>query len=324
MDSGTIIILNGTSSSGKTSLVNALQKVLTAPYLDAGIDKFIWMLPNRYLDRPLWDDVLGLATQAGPVGDTLIMGMHHAIAALSKAGNNVIADHVLVEPGWLQACIGLFSELPAFFIGVHCPLAVLEQREKARRDRTLGQARAQFEIVHSHTLYDLKVDTSCYSPEACALQIKARLENDKPPEAFKRLKRSLSILAVEQRPWRYAVQVEEGAAHGDLYELEQTTSYHIVDRQRNMVVMTFHGEMEARLSTETGMWDDCRYSGVCEAIIAPDERSVMVRYHDGHEEIVPLHEPLGEQRIGEKAGAGSATFGTEVKEAADGWPDMEA
>ena len=65
---GTIIILNGTSSAGKTSLVLALQKILPEPFLDSGIDKFIWMLPERYLDQPLWDEVLGLATQAGNVG----------------------------------------------------------------------------------------------------------------------------------------------------------------------------------------------------------------------------------------------------------------
>jgi chloramphenicol 3-O-phosphotransferase len=62
---GTIIILNGTSSSGKTSIVKALQNVLDEPYREAGIDKFIWMLPHRYIDRPLWDEVLGLAVKAG-------------------------------------------------------------------------------------------------------------------------------------------------------------------------------------------------------------------------------------------------------------------
>jgi len=50
MSSGYIIILNGTSSSGKTSIVNALQNILEEPYLEAGIDKFIWMLPEHYFD----------------------------------------------------------------------------------------------------------------------------------------------------------------------------------------------------------------------------------------------------------------------------------
>ena len=190
MSNGTIIILNGTSSSGKTSIVHALQEVLEEPYLDGGIDKFIWMLPDRYLDRPLWDEVLGLATQAGPVGHTLVAGMHQAIAALSRAGNNVIADHVLVEAAWLRECTHLFSDLPAFFVGVRCPLEVLERREKERRNRTGGQAKAQFGVVHAHGIYDLEVDTSISSPEACARQIKARIESGNPPDAFKRLKQA--------------------------------------------------------------------------------------------------------------------------------------
>ena len=186
---GTIILLNGASSSGKTSLVLALQKILPEPFLDSGIDKFIWMLPERYLDRPLWDEVLGLATQAGSVGHRLMAGMHYTIAALSRTGNNVIADHVLVEPEWLQKCASLFSELPAFFIAVRCPLEILEEREKARKNRTLGQARAQFDVVHAQGIYDFEVDTSQYGPEDCALQIKAYLESDNPPHAFKRLKK---------------------------------------------------------------------------------------------------------------------------------------
>lgn len=88
----------------------------------------------------------------------------------------------------------------------------------------------------------------------------------------------------EQRTRRFEVQVEEGAPHGGLYELEQTTYYRVVDRESGEVVMAFRGEMEASLSTETGMWDDYRFSGVCEVTIANDEQSVNVRYHDGREE----------------------------------------
>jgi len=196
MTHGQIIILNGTSSSGKTSIVKALQATLDQPFLDAGIDRLIWMLPKRYLDRPLWDEILGLADKAGSLGHQLMSGMHHAIAALSQRGNNVVADHVLVEPQWLQECIHLFCDLPALFVGVRCPLEVLEQRERARKDRTLGQARAQFDLVHAHGIYDLEVDTSVSSPEECAEQIKQRLDDNTPPSAFKRLQRQWAAQSV--------------------------------------------------------------------------------------------------------------------------------
>ena len=115
MSNGNIIILNGASSSGKTSIVNALQNILEEPYLEERIDKFIWMLPERYLDQPLWDEILGRAVKVGPVGNTMISGMNQVIAVLSRTGNNVIADHFLVEPQCLQECISLFSDLAAFF-----------------------------------------------------------------------------------------------------------------------------------------------------------------------------------------------------------------
>jgi hypothetical protein len=82
--------------------------------------------------------------------------------------------------------------------------------------------------------------------------------------------------------------VVEGLPHGDLYELEQTTTYHIVDRHSNEVVMTFECRMEASLSTDTGMWEDYRFSGACEVSLTPDGQSVIVKYYGGHEEAVPL------------------------------------
>lgn len=104
MPPGTIVVLNGASSGGKSSLLKALQTALPDPYLDAGMDKFIFMLPGRYLDRPLWDDILGLAVSAGAHGQQLFGGMHQAQAALARAGNNLVADHVRwSRAGWPSA-----------------------------------------------------------------------------------------------------------------------------------------------------------------------------------------------------------------------------
>lgn len=184
---GMIVILNGASSAGKSSIVKTLQNQLEEPFLEAGIDKFIWMLPHRYLDRPLWDEVLGKANQAGQTGHQLVFGMHRAVEALSFIGMNVIMDHVLVENSWWDDCVKRFHDLPAFLIGVHCPLEVLEEREKNRKNRTVGQARLQFDIVHGKGVYDLVVDTSTQSPEQCANQIKDRISTGDPPEALKKL-----------------------------------------------------------------------------------------------------------------------------------------
>jgi chloramphenicol 3-O-phosphotransferase len=51
-------------------------KTGTILFLNMGIDTFIWMIPERYLNRPLWDDVPGKATEAGQARHTLFSGMH--------------------------------------------------------------------------------------------------------------------------------------------------------------------------------------------------------------------------------------------------------
>ncbi len=191
---GTIIVLNGTTSSGKTTLLRQLQNTLELPYLESGIDKYLFMLPERYLNRPLWEQILGHSTRSGEVGHRLFTGMHQAIAALSLRGNNVLADHVLIEPSWSADCAATFRDLPAYLIGVICPLDVAEQREKARGDRTLGHARAQFEVVHSHVSYDLEIDTSVLSPAEGAQRIIQRLA-DGPPTAFSEIYRRFNALS---------------------------------------------------------------------------------------------------------------------------------
>ena len=172
--------------------MKALQNILEEPFLEAGIDKFIWMMPERYLERPLWDDVLGKANHAGETGLSLVDAMHRTIETLSIAGWNVVADHVLVENAWREDCIRRFSALPAYLVGIRCPLEELEWREKARKNRTLGQARLQYEVVHTGLKYDLEVDTSILSAAECAERIKVWLESH-PPKALRKMRQLREI-----------------------------------------------------------------------------------------------------------------------------------
>jgi chloramphenicol 3-O phosphotransferase len=188
MADGTIIILNGTSSAGKTSIISALQEILDQPYLHAGIDTFFHMLPPRYLWGSQWTEVLDRDGGAGPVGRTVAAGMHRAIVALARAGNNLLVDHVFLEVEWAFECAALFEGIPAHLIGVRCPLAIAEQRERQRQDRAPGQARAQFDRVHLHAVYDFEVDTAAADIATCAAAIKQHLSSGAAPSAFRRLR----------------------------------------------------------------------------------------------------------------------------------------
>jgi chloramphenicol 3-O phosphotransferase len=184
---GRIILLNGTSRSGKTTLVKALQSVLPDPWLEIGIDRFVFALPKRYLDQPLWSEVFRYVRpdgrddgpfriETGVLGRRLVTGMHRTVAALAAAGLDVIVDHVLLEDAWLEECHRLWGAFDVLVVGVRCPLDVVLERERTRRDRTIGQAAAQFAVVHRGRANDLEVDTSALTRVEAALRIVAALQ----------------------------------------------------------------------------------------------------------------------------------------------------
>jgi len=183
MKNGHVIFLNGTSSSGKTTIAKALQEKLPEPYMYASIDNFFHMYPDRFLNPTNRKETLLLEHLVPAV----LSGLHGSVAALAHSGNNVLADHVLQEEGLLQECVENWTGLDVLFVGVKCPLEIAEQREKERGDRNIGTARYQFERVHIHGLYDLEIDTSVLSVDECVARIIERISNKPKESAFQKL-----------------------------------------------------------------------------------------------------------------------------------------
>lgn len=188
----TIVLLNGTSSAGKTTLAKALQSSFDVPYLIAGLDQYLHMLPDHYINPPLWSEIYHyghegdaiISVETGPLGEQLIRAMHRSVAALANAGFNVILDHTILDGSWIDDMVRLYADHTVYFVGVHCPLDVLEQRERQRHDHTTGQARAQFDVVHTGHTYDTEVDTSMGTPDAIMHQVKAFMLTHPKPTAF--------------------------------------------------------------------------------------------------------------------------------------------
>ena len=176
---GTVIFMNGASSSGKTTLAKKLQSVLSEPYFHISIDTFLHQLP----DACLGDD--GYLSRELP---RLLVGFNASSAAMARVGINVIIDHVLQEPEWIAPCVREFKSVKVVFVAVRCPLDVLEIREQARRDRRVGLARYQYDRVHSHDTYDVEVDTSTMSVDEGVLAIREYVESDRWPTAFEKLR----------------------------------------------------------------------------------------------------------------------------------------
>lgn len=157
-----IIFLNGTSSSGKSSIAKELEKRLDGYQVASvdGADYYVDFLPR---DRT-------------PTFSEYISGFHKYVQDLASKGRKVIVDHVLQESEWAKECADLLADYDVLLVGVHCPLDVLEQREQQRSERK-WHARYQFPRVHVDKKYDLQVDTSKSLPTECADQILAHLQN---------------------------------------------------------------------------------------------------------------------------------------------------
>lgn len=180
-----IVLLNGVGSSGKTSIAKALQAITRMRFLHVAMDAFLDMLPLAYQDHPdsfryealTEDGHPSIAIHAGPVGESVMRGLRAAVAALAQEGNNLIVDDVLFgEQGGVSDYRHRLAGHDLMLVGVHAPLEVLEAREKARGDRLIGLARWQFPRVHAGIIYDLEVETSNASPEACAQAICDRFD----------------------------------------------------------------------------------------------------------------------------------------------------
>lgn len=183
MDHCPLIWLNGTSSSGKTTIAKMLQTLLPQPYLHAQLDLFVAMLPEAI--RSDADSLMQYRPQ-------VLSGFHHSIHALRGAGNKIIVDHVLRGREWLKEVVGLFGGQSVLFVGVHCPIEVVEERERQRRDRQVGLARQIYYEVHADCIYDLEMDTSKLSAEECAAQILGCAETLQEPTAFVQMHEKLN------------------------------------------------------------------------------------------------------------------------------------
>ena len=202
--SGRVILLNGSSSAGKTTLAYAIQRLSTAPIQHISLDQFRDGMCGRFRgmnSKPGEPGARGLNVTPAPgpttelsfgdVGQLTLRGMRRAIAAFAAVGIDVVADDLLLEPSFLADYLVALDGLAVTFVGVRCPLAVVDERERARPGRFPGTAKAHFERVHAGCRYDVEVDTSELSPRQCASAVLAAVEAAPEPSAFQLLRAAI-------------------------------------------------------------------------------------------------------------------------------------
>ena len=161
---GRIIFLNGVTSSGKTSIVEALQERDDVFFYVVANDLFQEMVGDKFLREDYWKYL----------SEVIIM-MYHTVKLYSDMGKNVLIDGILVERDEIkphyQQLMEILKENPLDIVEVYCPLDICRERNMARGDRYETQSEEQHELMAQNIKYSLRVDTSVNSPEECAEMI---------------------------------------------------------------------------------------------------------------------------------------------------------
>jgi chloramphenicol 3-O phosphotransferase len=177
---GRIILINGASSSGKSTLARALQAQLDEPFWHLSIDHLreSGVLP---LDRVLAGDFAWKSMRPA-----FFQGFHNALPAIAAAGNSLIVDHIVETRAWMTSLLSLLGSFDVYFVGIHCPLVELERRELARGNRRIGEARSDFQTIHDFVIYDLELDSQVPA-ESNAAAVIASWKQRNRPSAFERM-----------------------------------------------------------------------------------------------------------------------------------------
>jgi chloramphenicol 3-O phosphotransferase len=172
-----VIVLNGTSSSGKSGLARCLQYLLPGPWLSLGIDTLITAMPVSTDPAKAGIEIRADGQIAiGTAFRELEPAWTAGVAAMARAGARIILDEVFLsgaasQQRWLDA----LGSLDVLWVAVRCDAAVAAGREIARGDRVPGMALQQADVVHAGVRYDVEVDTTSAEAIDCGRLIAARL-----------------------------------------------------------------------------------------------------------------------------------------------------
>lgn len=152
----TIILLNGPSSSGKSTLSKALRERFAQKsknYAIVSIDDFMKISTSETIYE---DDVFDIS-----------MEMCRAALSLLQTYDGVIVDHVITSPRIFNQFMEATKDYQSLLVHVACPIEILLKREEERGDRHKGSAQDSYDYLYPKEGYDIEVDTHQISLEEC-------------------------------------------------------------------------------------------------------------------------------------------------------------
>ena len=174
-----VILLNGPSSSGKSTLAKALksriEETSREEYGIVSIDDFL----RCSRDETIYEE------DVFEIGGKLCEALRKSLD--SRPG--VIVDHVITSRRIFAQFKEAVGEYEVWTVHVTCPLGTLMEREKTRGNRCPGSAEASHRFLFPRDGYDVTVDTGVLQPAEAAASICREL----------RKKRGLFARVLEQK-----------------------------------------------------------------------------------------------------------------------------
>lgn len=162
MYKGKIIVLNGVSSSGKSTLSKELVARLH-DYFHFSIDEYDIVIERMEEREKENGRLIPVPTE---------YFFHDHIRMFSNYGVNLIVDQILFNQETMDNFLTKLHDYPILFVGVHCSEDELLRRERMRGDRPIGQGKSQLRFVHQQNeVYDVIVNTELESLEKCVEKI---------------------------------------------------------------------------------------------------------------------------------------------------------
>jgi chloramphenicol 3-O phosphotransferase len=196
-NSGIVIILNGPSGSGKSSIQKEFQKLMMPHlWIKVGIDNLFdsvmpditpenmnfWQSANpiRWVETTQDSENKKVITLfVGQEGERVAYAMNSAIAAYAENGCNVIVDYIAYKPEWLKDLKHKLAKYTTYYVAVDILLDILEQREAARGTSPQGHARSHYATVHGNEVYDIRVNSHQNSAREIAQQLQILVHTKK-------------------------------------------------------------------------------------------------------------------------------------------------
>jgi chloramphenicol 3-O phosphotransferase len=188
---GTVIILNGPSVSGKSSIQREFQSLMMPDlWIKLGIDNLFdkpmpditaenilfWQSKNpiRWIETTKDEHENSIITLfTGQQGEKVAYGMNSALAAYAHEGCNVIVDYIAYKKEWVDDLRKKLTGIKTYWVKVSIPLTVLEEREAARGTSPKGHGRSHYDSVY----WDLDYDLEVYSDKERAVEIAKKIKD---------------------------------------------------------------------------------------------------------------------------------------------------